>query len=280
MSSSLQRRFITGLIGVAAVIAGTVLSKYSYGIVFFVVLVFASLEYIAITRLTEIAPAKKGVLLFSNILVFLLSYGITIHLIPAVYGILGIVPVFFLFGSGIWGRNAPNYNLSALLISGHIYIGIPLMLLNYIYLHKADFWPSYVIAILVFVWSNDIAAYFIGKYLGKSPLIPKVSPQKTWEGLVGGVVFSILAAYIFYVIYTQTGTSQLLLYQWLLFGLIASIGANLGDLIISSLKRTFHKKDSGKMLPGHGGFLDRFDGFFLAVVFIYAFLSLLGIIHA
>ncbi len=279
MKSNLAKRFVTALAGAIIIISSIAISRYSYGIVFFLIMIFSTFEFVKITRLKEISRTKKWMLIAANAIAFLLSYGIAIKLIPEVFSTLGIIPLFFLFAVGLWGRSAPNYKLSAILISGHAYIGIPLMLLNYIYLHKEDYWPSYVIALLLFVWANDVAAYFVGRYFGKTKLNVKVSPKKTVEGLLGGLIFTPLFALGYYLIYSNYFESSLSMIQWMLFGLIASFGANFGDLVGSSLKRSFHVKDSSNVLPGHGGFIDRFDGFFIAAVFIYAYLSLLGIIH-
>jgi|GEM_PF-739185 len=278
--SNFSKRLITGLLGASIIVAGTLLSKYSFGIIFFLIMIFSSLEFIAITGLGKMSLSKKWILLLANGSAFILGYGIAIDLFPSVFRILGILPMFFLFSVGLWGRSAPDYKLSAILLSGHAYIGIPYMLLNYIYLHKADFWPSYVIAILFFVWANDIGAYFAGKRFGKTPLNKKVSPKKTWEGFFGGLLFTLLIAYsAFYLSGFEFMSRNLNLLQWLFLGLIVSMGSTFGDLIASSIKRTFDVKDFSSVLPGHGGFLDRFDGFVIAVVFAYAYLSLLGIIH-
>ena len=270
----LPQRVITASIVGIIIIGGTLLSKYTFGIVFFVVAIISSIEYMQITRLKQISTTKRWLLILANVLVFALGYFIAIDLIPTQFRILGILPIFFLFSAGLFGKSSPDYRLSSLLISGHAYIGLPLMVLSYIYLHKDDFWPSYVIAILCFVWGNDIGAYLIGKAIGTNKLLPRVSPNKTWEGFIGGLVVAMFAGFIFSLV-----SDNLTLFQWILFGLFAGFGAAFGDLISSSLKRTFGVKDSGNLLPGHGGFIDRFDGFFIAIVFSFAYLSLLGIIY-
>jgi len=268
------QRSLTALVVGIIIIAGTLFSKYTFGIIFLAISVISSREFITITKLDEISTTKKWILILVNAFVFLLGYGIAINLIPENLRIIGIIPMFLLFSAGLFGRTSPDYRLSATFLSGHIYIGIPLMLLNYIYIHESDFWPSYVLAILIFVWCNDVGAYLIGRAIGKTKLIPQVSPKKTWEGFLGGVFLSLLGAFIF-----SNFSNNLTVTQWLVLGFFSSLGSTFGDLIASSLKRTFKVKDSGSILPGHGGFIDRFDGFFIAIVFAFAYLSLLGVIY-
>ena len=269
----MPQRAVTALLIGLVMIGGTLLNQYTFGIVFLTVCVLATFEFIKITRLGQVSATKQWILVLVNVSVFLLGYLIAINVFPKDIRILGIIPLFLLFSVGLFGNSSPDYRLSSIFISGHAYIGLPLMVLSYIYLHNANFWPSYVIAILCCVWGNDVGAYLIGRQFGKTKLLPKVSPKKTWEGLIGGLVIAMLVGYIFsYFSDNLSGK------HWILFGLFAGIGSSFGDLISSSLKRTFGVKDSGNLLPGHGGIIDRFDGFFIAIVFCFAFLSLLGII--
>jgi len=255
-------------------IGAILLSKYTYGILFLVLTVAASREYIRITGLDQISSTKKWILILVNVGAFLLGYGIAFEVLPLSFRIFGILPMFLLFSSGLIGRKAPNFQLSAMLVAGHVYIGIPLMLLSYIYLHKNEIWPSYILAILAFVWSNDIGAYVIGSQIGKTKLIPRVSPKKTWEGLIGGFLITLLVGF-FYSKFSENLSTL----QWIAMAAFVSIGSSFGDLIASSLKRSFGVKDSGRFFPGHGGMIDRFDGFFIAIVFAFTYLSLIGIIR-
>lgn len=274
MNKELQQRVLTGLIGGLVIIGGTLLNKYTFGFVFLVISIISTFEYIEITRLKQISATKQWGLVVVNAFVFLLSFFIAIGELPNHFSILGILPIFLLFSAGLLGRSSPDFRLSSLIISGHVYIGLPLMVLNYVYLNKGDYWPSFVIGILCFVWGNDIGAYAFGKWLGKHKLLPKVSPKKTWEGLIGGLISAMIVGFV-YSLFSKNLTTI----QWILFALFAGIGSSFGDLVSSSLKRTFGVKDSGSLLPGHGGFIDRFDGFFIAIIFSFAYLSLVGIIH-
>lgn len=120
---------------------------------------------------------------------------------------------------------------------------------------------------MIMLWTNDTGAYLVGRTLGHTKLMPAISPNKTVEGFVGGVLLTLGAAYIL-ALYQPV----LAMHEWLLCGLIVAVTSTLGDLLESAFKRARGVKDSGKILPGHGGMLDRFDGFLLAVPAVLLYL--------
>ena len=156
-------------------------------------------------------------------------------------------------------------------MAGVFYISLPFALfVSFFTLNpQMSFSNELVIAFFIMVWSNDVFAYVVGSLIGKHKLYEKVSPKKTWEGSIGGVVLTIAAAYIISIFF-KTYDMQ----TWLVLGLIISIFASLGDLIESMIKRQVGIKDSGNIMPGHGGILDRFDGVIFAIPAVYIYLSL------
>ena len=116
-------------------------------------------------------------------------------------------------------------------------------------------------------WANDTGAYLIGSQIGRTKLFPRISPKKTWEGSAGGVLVTFLAGYLLSRIF-----SDISLVDWCVLAGIVSIFGSLGDLVESMLKRSLQIKDSGNLLPGHGGFLDRFDAFIFLLPFAAAYL--------
>jgi len=134
--------------------------------------------------------------------------------------------------------------------------------------------PDFVLAFFILIWINDTFAYLTGMYIGKNKFFPRISPKKTWEGFVGGLVFSLGVAYLFYDTDFVT-INHFTITDWLFLGAIVSIFGVFGDLIESMFKRSLEVKDSGDMLPGHGGILDRFDSVFLAAPMYFAYYELI-----
>lgn len=125
-----------------------------------------------------------------------------------------------------------------------------------------------VIFLFILIWSSDTFAYLVGKFFGKHKMAPKISPKKTWEGYAGGVVLTLVLSYFVEMYQPQ------LRGNWMVVGFLIAAFAPLGDLVESQLKRTFGVKDSGNIIPGHGGVLDRLDSFLICVPVVYLYFIL------
>ncbi len=155
----------------------------------------------------------------------------------------------------------------AYLILGMVYIGIPFAMLDFIAFDGENFRSNTIFGLLLLTWANDTAAYLVGSQIGKTPLFPRISPKKTWEGSIGGALLTIgLGVLLGYIFPEQR------VVDWLVLSIIVVIFGSLGDLVESMLKRSYEVKDSGSLLPGHGGMLDRFDAFIFLVPFATAYL--------
>ncbi|GAA4463848.1 hypothetical protein GCM10023093_13090 [Nemorincola caseinilytica] len=146
-------------------------------------------------------------------------------------------------------------------IGGLFYITLPMILLVNMRLHDM----ALPIALIAMIWINDTMAYIVGSFIGKTPFSP-ISPKKTWEGTAGGALLTIIAAAVYgYLSHTYR------MVDWVMLSLLTAVAGTLGDLLESKLKRMADVKDSGNMMPGHGGALDRFDSLIVAapVVFVY-----------
>lgn len=136
----------------------------------------------------------------------------------------------------------------------------------------------YVIVLLTLVWSNDVGAYLVGSAIGRHPMARSISPKKSWEGFVGGLLFAITVALVWWGLYfnpltTPVDGTILSKIVWAGLGVTAAVGAVAGDLVESKFKRWIGVKDSGKIIPGHGGMLDRFDALFFAVPIVWLYLK-------
>ena len=176
----------------------------------------------------------------------------------------------FIFLSFIYelfsGSRHPFRNVGFLVL-GMVYIGAPFSLLDFIAFDDGEFSAIVVFGLLLLTWMNDTGAYVIGSKFGKTPLHPRISPNKTWEGTVGGVATTFVVGWLFCVF-----TSTLRLVDWMVLSAIVAVFGSLGDLVESMLKRSVGVKDSGTLLPGHGGVLDRFDAFIFLLPFAAAYL--------
>ncbi len=156
---------------------------------------------------------------------------------------------------------------------GQLYIAMLLSLLNFIYFEYGDI--HLLLASLIFIWVNDTGAFCIGSLTGKHRLFERISPKKTWEGFFGGLIFNIIAALISYGSFYDISECFSIL-EWTSYSLFVTIFATWGDLLESLIKRSVGAKDSGHMLPGHGGVLDRIDSLLLVTPMTLLFFFLIS----
>ena len=126
-----------------------------------------------------------------------------------------------------------------------------------------------ILYIFILIWLSDTMAYLVGSAFGKTKFAPKISEKKTWEGLIGGVIFTVIAGFVIHNYILPDNR-----FNWIIIGLIVAIFAPLGDLVESKIKRSFNAKDSGNLIPGHGGFLDRLDSFIFVIPMVYLYILL------
>ncbi|MBK9335442.1 MAG: phosphatidate cytidylyltransferase [Lewinellaceae bacterium] len=185
--------------------------------------------------------------------------------------VLLVMPVFLLFILELFLHSErPFVNIGHYLL-GVVYIGVPFALLITISQGHEGYVPMRVFGLLLLTWTNDTMAYFVGSKMGKRPFFSRISPKKTWEGTLGGMVFTFLAAWLL-----SRWIPDFTIREWLLLAACVSILGTLGDLVESMLKRSIQIKDSGSLMPGHGGLLDRFDSFIFVLPFAWLTLMLFG----
>ena len=176
---------------------------------------------------------------------------------------------FFLFIAELFLSGKSPFVYIGHYLAGLFYISLPIAALFSIATPEAFFLPLRVFGLLILIWTNDTMAYFVGSQLGRRKLFERISPNKTWEGTIGGGICTVLMAWgLSFIIkdFTQI--------QWLALGVVAAVFGTLGDLVESMLKRSVGVKDSGNLLPGHGGLLDRFDAFIFALPFFWLALQI------
>lgn len=269
-NENLRLRVIYGLTGAVVLVSSVCINEWLYFGVFGLICLFANLEFYGLLREDKKKPNAVfgtviGLIIYS--LVFVIEKGI---LTDSYYLIL--FPLCsFVFIYELYNNKKKPFNNVAFTLLGILYVSIPFSVLHLAALSAGGYRYQIVLGCLLLLWGSDTGAYFVGKFMGKHKLFERVSPKKTWEGSVGGGILSLTTAYVFYLF---VGT--LPLWQWICLSLIIVVIGNYGDLVESSFKRSLEIKDSGSAIPGHGGFLDRFDGLLLAAPFVAVFLEIFG----
>jgi len=270
---SLKTRTITGVIFGAVMIGGTLASAYSCAILFLIVGLCCLWEYSGIINRDDTSPAAVAMtrrLLMTSLGIapaLLVAAAITEVVKLDVHHAAILLPIFFgLFIFELFGQSSRPFEQIGLLLLGTLYIGVPTALVVMICLAQPAYGNLLVMAMLAIVWASDSFAYLGGSKIGRTPFFKRISPKKTWEGIACGVAGAMLVGYLCSLIFPTLGYA---VWQWLVIAVVACVFGILGDLVESMLKRSLGIKDSGTILPGHGGFLDRFDAFILLVPFVF-----------
>lgn len=309
-----QTRTLTAIVFVVVMLVGLLWNKWSFFLLFSIIHFGCWWEYLQL--MDRIYDRKFHI--NAKLGLMLMGYGLVLWLCGPLYHINGYgvsqnlsLPVssagFILLIAGIFQTNKINARSFGAAMLGIIYISLSWGLL--IHLRSSIAFPSFepmwwaskelgldplafldsrlfmfkslmlCIAVIATMWINDTMAYIVGSIIGKTPLSP-ISPKKTWEGTIGGIVLaSVIVGVGLHIVNTthiqDASLFPLSLIQWVMLALIAAITGTFGDLLESKLKRMAGVKDSGRIMPGHGGFLDRFDSLLLATPFVWMYLRIL-----
>lgn len=272
--SNLFQRAVTGIVFVAVLLGATWAHPISLFALFFIISSLSVAEFYTITS-SATSSAHRSFGQAINAILHATAY---MHASGAISHnwYLALIPAMVLFFTMQLYRkkNAPFSDI-AITVLGNIYISVPLLFVYYIVFSmpmQSGFSPELLIALLIFVWVNDTGAYLSGMSMGKHKLFERISPKKTWEGAIGGTVLVVGVAYLI-----SFWITTIPLIHWIALGIICSVAANFGDLFESLLKRSVNVKDSGTLLPGHGGMLDRFDGVIFAIPTFFTYLYLVNL---
>ncbi|SFK47164.1 phosphatidate cytidylyltransferase [Proteiniphilum acetatigenes] len=264
-----------GIIYILVILLGLLGGRFSFLAVFGAILGSGLFEFYRMVEkdtshaISKIFNILLGIIIFIS--VFLYLEGIYTYLLPVCI----LIYLLILIASAIFLRRHDILHGIIYSVFGQVYITMPLSLLMFISYspnvagNEYDWVP--VLALFVFLWVNDTAAYFIGSLIGKHKLIEHISPKKSIEGFIAGILFTMLASLIFARLYPGFSVAF-----WMGLAVVVSLFGTLGDLFESLIKRTCNVKDAGDLIPGHGGILDRIDSLLVAVpaVFLYLILFL------
>lgn len=273
-----RTRALTALVFVVVMLTGLLWNYWSFLLLFSVIHFGCWYEYLKLTEKIHQTTFHR----YMQLGFMLIGYGIMIMFCGYAYRISGYglkeniaLPVslagFILLAIGIFQKQKINLKAFGYAALGLLYISLSWGLMMYLRqkgMHKFDFGRVFPCLIIFSIWINDTMAYIVGSFIGKTPL-SKISPKKTWEGTVGGAVLAILVMALLGPLLIGRTSIQIAI-----IAAISAIAGTYGDLLESKLKRLAGVKDSGSLMPGHGGFLDRFDSLLLATPFVWLYVFL------
>lgn len=283
MTSKLKNlitRSITGILYVAIMVTGF-LQSVNMIVVFALITGLATWEFTGLVNEYKHVNVNRLITTVAGVYFFLAVAGVNSGAIQtnAVF-VPYLLTIIYLFISGLYTKSSDSVNDWAYTMLSQMYIALPLSTINVIAFRQAADGLNYYyyllpLSIFIFLWTNDTGAYCTGSLFGKHKLFPRISPAKSWEGSIGGGILVLIVASVMYFIESQgENLSGLNLIEWLGLGLVVVVFGTWGDLVESLLKRTLGIKDSGNILPGHGGILDRIDSSLMAipasVVYLYS----------
>lgn len=267
--NNLQKRLITGFSGFYIIMEAITTNAWTFFALFGGLTFFMLLEFYKMAQKAGYRPSTYwGV--FVGLLIYSFVFLNTMGLIETKYFLI-LYPMFaVLFIYKLYQKSETNPFVDiAFTFLGITQIALPISLLSLVVLETGTYNYRIILGIFFLIWIHDIAAFFGGKLFGKNQLFPRVSPNKTWEGSISGAIAAIIMVFI--LNYSYKGLEVV---EWMGVAVLVIFVGTYGDLVMSLYKRSIKIKDASGAIPGHGGFLDRFDGLLLASPFIVAYLLL------
>jgi phosphatidate cytidylyltransferase len=277
---NLIRRTVTGAFIVVFVLGGLWLHPVSFFIVGAVMIAGTQYEYYTIVRSTGIRPQLLTGMI-TGLLIYFISTMVSVGWFPvesflALIPMLSIVMAFELFRKSERPFDSLAHTFFSILYTAVPFSLFPFTAFNHqgipplIEMSGVEFSPGILIGFFLLLMTNDTGAYLVGSSVGRHRLMERISPKKSWEGFIGGFILTLLVSRFLSGWLGVADTNG-----WMNIAVIISVAGTLGDLIESMLKRSLGLKDSGTIMPGHGGFLDRFDSVIVAFPLVYLYIVLL-----
>ena len=273
--NNLAQRVITGAGFGVVMIAAVLYSQWSFALIFLLINILGIIEFYKLISSDTIHPQRIAGTVISAAL-FVAAIGVALMDMSFSWLLLSVPGMIWILIAELYRKNeTPFVNISMTLLA-ILYITAPFILLLFMGTlfmpeDEVKYHHGIVMGFIFLVWASDTGAYFAGSRFGKHRLFERISPKKSWEGFFGGLATAALTGFLLSKYFPE-----LTLQEWLITSVIVVTFGTLGDLVESMLKRSLGVKDSGSLLPGHGGILDRFDAFFVAVPVVFCYYFLIG----
>ena len=258
------KRTLSGIGFVAIMLAALLTNKFVFGIVMLLSLVVMMREFLRMTCGGEYRYSQI-LSIFAGVTLFVLTYLFKGFNFPGRLVILAFIPVFVVMINSLYVKDKSRFDKFANLYTAILYIAVPWSVFNFaVFNGNGDFNGKLLLAFFAIVWGSDVGAYLFGITLGQKygkKLFPSISPKKSWIGFWGGMLMAIAVAVILHF----AGLMQFTLLHCIFLAVLLDVAGVYGDLIESQWKRHYNVKDSGNLIPGHGGLLDRFDSALIAI---------------
>ena len=258
------KRTLSGIGFVAIMLAALLTNKFVFGIVMLLSLVVMMREFLHMTCGSEYRYSQI-LSIFAGVTLFVLTYLFKGFNFPGRLVILAFIPVFVVMINSLYVKDKSRFDKFANLYTAILYIAVPWSVFNFaVFNGNGDFNGMLLLAFFAIVWGSDVGAYLFGITLGQKygkKLFPSISPKKSWIGFWGGMLMAIAVAMILH----YAGLMPFTLLHCVFLAVLLDVAGVYGDLIESQWKRHYNVKDSGNLIPGHGGLLDRFDSALIAI---------------
>jgi phosphatidate cytidylyltransferase len=267
----MKTRAITAFFFTLVMLGSIFLGAYTFTIFYLILSLVALMEFYKLIQTAGIKPQlgfgllTSGVIFLTLAAYFLMDFDIR-------YLLLLIPLVICVFISALYKKSSSPFGDISYTFTGFIYVTLPFCFFYALGFAFTDSGYNFhlPLAFLLMLWASDTGAYLFGRKLGKTKLFERHSPKKSWEGFFGGVLTSVLVAFVISLFFKEISAMI-----WMGMAVLVVTFGTLGDLVESMLKRSLNVKDSGSLLPGHGGILDRFDGLLIAAPVVFTYLYLL-----
>ncbi len=275
---ALLKRSLSGFVYAGLIAVGLLGPQPCFPVVFGALLVLALCEFYRMS-MGKTFPASRTLLCLGAVLLFISVYLYRMQSVPYLTIFLSLIPTVAAVVLPIWSRDYSKYGLMAYGVAGLFFIALPLVCTSVMCVHDGKFSGILLLDLFVIVSLSDVGAFFFGSTLGRKgrshKLAPNISAHKTWWGLCGGLLFAVIAS----LLLVRLGLLPFKVVDAAVFAVLMSVLGVLGDLVESMWKRYFHVKDSGKIIPGHGGVYDRLDSMMLAIPAATLYLSFSGLLQ-